>query len=541
MQQNIVTIEVPASLPEPAQDISVGNMYEHNATALKFVLDEALVSADYQYYLEFVTVSGVSRTEYLTPSEAGEILFSVPQAVTSQMTALCVLNIVQVSADGVTEQLICAQTVRLHFSPLENTEKSLCADYEFTINSLLAAIENDTFKGDKGDKGDAYILTDADKTEIASHVDEAFYGLPLQKQETLGGSGNLTGAAEHAAVQSLAASPQSAALEGVSSVMAAFGQNEIAWLLDSAQYTRFIVASGIYSSVELTLKPDTEYVFVKASSAPAVQTYAYLTVGGQQYWFCHKDYVSNNLAYFTFTTPQSGVCTLTATYVHFSQQAYASVLTGDWLGLGIYEKEKSLVLQTAFSTPIYRVDAQYADAYDFVSGALCRRTEKLHLTADMLSDTQVVPLTAGEKIAYRYVFTLPESAAKKAEGCASGLCSLFPTMEADIADDAAYAQYIEQTGQTEGVWFGGEGVCVVSETPPESLAASLTDNALEVLYAAAERTETLAEPQTLVLPTDTRSYIVEPASICVEIAYSADLSAVVNDFEARLRTLENKI
>ena len=46
MQQNIVTVEVPAALPEPAQDLLAGNMYEHNATVLEFVLDEALVSAN---------------------------------------------------------------------------------------------------------------------------------------------------------------------------------------------------------------------------------------------------------------------------------------------------------------------------------------------------------------------------------------------------------------------------------------------------------------------------------------------------------------
>lgn len=542
MQQNIVTVEVPASLPEPAQEISAGNMYEHNATALEFVLDETLVSADYKYYLEFVTLGGVSRTEYLTPDETGKILFSVPQAVTAQMTALCVLNIVQVSDDGVTEQLIKAQTVRLHFSPLENTEKQLCADYEFTINSLLAAIENDTFKGDKGDKGDAYILTDADKTEIASHVDEAFYGLPLQKQAALAGSGVVTGAAGNAEVHGLSVVPRDASLAGEACAMIAVGHNEIAWLLDSAQYGRFEQTTGSYCQITLTLEPNTEYVLLKADAKPSVVAYSYLQIGKSVYWFCHKEFAEQNKGYMEFTTSEDGLCVLVCTNLYISAALYETALNSDWRGLGIYKKADVLALQQSFDDPLYRLDADCTDAFDFIRGTCTRRTAKLRLSADMLTDSQPLQSgSAGEATAYRYTFTPPVSAPTKQEGYAGGLCALLPVMDADVTDAEGYAQYVEQTGQTGGVWFGGHGIVVLSTTPPDALAAYLSENTLEVLYAAVSRTQTLAEPRACTLPAQARQYVVAPDTVCATMNYRADLSAVVQDLESRLAALENTL
>lgn len=152
MKQNVIEIAVsPESAAE--QEAQAGVMYEHNATAVRFVIDEAYVQSGYRYYVEFVTVNGVSRTAYLTP-EAGKLEVSLPLEVTSQMTALCVLNIVQIAENGKTELLVKAARVRLYFSVLENTDKQIDADHAFSVNTLLEAIEKGTFKGDKGDRGE---------------------------------------------------------------------------------------------------------------------------------------------------------------------------------------------------------------------------------------------------------------------------------------------------------------------------------------------------------------------------------------------------
>lgn len=154
MKQNIVEIQVPEGLSEAPQETAGGVMYEHNATALRFLLDPVYISPEYRYYLEFVTVNGVNRTDYLTPDEENAIEFSIPADITSQMTALCCLNIVSVNEAGKTEQLIKSKSVNLYFSVFENTEKKLAADYAFSVNALLEAIQNGTFRGEKGDKGE---------------------------------------------------------------------------------------------------------------------------------------------------------------------------------------------------------------------------------------------------------------------------------------------------------------------------------------------------------------------------------------------------
>lgn len=541
MKQNIVEIQVPEGLSEAPQETAGGVMYEHNATALRFLLDPVYISPEYRYYLEFVTVNGVNRTDYLTPDEENAIEFSIPADITSQMTALCCLNIVAVNEAGKTEQLIKSKSVNLYFSVFENTEKKLAADYAFSVNALLEAIKNGTFKGDKGDKGDSYILTEADKTEIADTVDNAFYGLPLEKRETLVGKGTLPGAAEHAELKSLLVSPQEATVDGITDTLAVFGKNELEWVLRPEQYTQFTTLSNNYAYVDISLKPNTEYIFVRTPVGLSDNGHSYLLIGDKQYWFCHKTVLANSSSYFTFTTPENGICKLYSTYLYLSEANYKKILETDWQGIGIYEKSKCLRLQKSFSDPLYRVNDDYGDAYDFASGTHNRNTAKLRLTGDMLSEVEPLTLPAPAGNAYLYHFSLPASSAGKIAGCQDGLCNLLPVITGDLPTAETYAQYVEQTGQREGVWFGGEGIYVVSVTEPASLSAYLAENALEVLYAAVLRTQTEALWAQLVLPERQENYEISPANLSAEAEYGADLSAVVNDFESRLSKLENRM
>lgn len=542
MKQNIVEIQVPAGLPEAPEEARGGVMYEHNATALRFLLDPVYISPEYRYYLEFVTVNGVNRTDYLTPDEENAIEFSIPAEITSQMTALCCLNIVAVNEAGKTEQLIKSKSVNLYFSVFENTEKKLAGDYAFSVNALLEAIKNGTFKGDKGDKGDSYILTEADKTEIADTVDNAFYGLPLEKREMLAGKGTLPGAAEHAELKSLLVSPQEATLDGITDTLVMFGKNELEWLLRPEQYEQFeLQPPSLYASVDITLKPNTEYIFVRTPVGLSETGHSYLTVGENRYWFCHKTQSAVASSYFTFTAPEDGVCQLESTYLYSSEAAYAELLQTDWQGIGIYEKSKCLCFQKSFSDPLYRVNEDYGDTYDFVSGTLTRNTEKLRLTGDMLSEDGPITLPYPDGNAYLYHFSLPASSAGKISDCHDGLCNLLPVISGDLPNADTYAQYAEQTGQREGVWFGGEGIYVISVIEPASLTAYLAENALEVLYAAVLRTQTEALSAQQVLPEREEHYEVSPANLSAEAVYGADLSAVVSDFESRLSKVENRM
>lgn len=539
MKQNILEIPIPEIPEAEASEAQAGVMYEHNATALRFLLPEALCLPEYRYYAEFVTVSGVARTDYLEPNAEQEIFLPLPLEITAQMTALCVFQVVKIGENGKTEQKITAKTVRLYFSPLENTEKLLNADYAFSVNALLEAIRKNTFRGEKGEKGDAYILTQGDKAEIAAQIGEAFYGLPLRKRMTVRGQQVLSGASDGAAVSVLTVQPSEPTAEGIREVQIAVGENQLSALLRSEMYQSFPEKEGNYVGMPINLKPETEYILAKLSGDLSIYSHSYLKLGTSTYWFCHKTNANLNSKYRAFSTPSDGPYALYATYIYQSETAYQNTLDTDWAGLTLLEKENSVLLQKTFSVPLYAVSAQIGDSYDFVSGTLTRRTAKAQLTAAQLVREATVQL--GDS-AYRYRLDLPADAATRRYGCRDGCCAGLPTLSADIPDAAAYEAYKAETGVEEGVWFGAydTGIYIISKRNPEEFAAWLAVAAPEILYASVERTESDGG-SAVSLPHGENQICVSPHTICADLQFCADISAVANDLESRIARLENNI
>lgn len=538
MKQNILEIQVPVTPDLESTSVQAGIMYEHNATALRFVLPEELCLPEYRYYAEFVTVSGTARTAYLEPSEQREIQLPLPLEITAQMTALCVFQVVKIGENGKTEQKITAKTVRLYFSALENTEKLLDADHAFSVNTLLEAIRRNTFRGEKGEKGDAYILTPSDKTEIAAQVGEAFYGLPLKKRMTVRGAQILSGATDGASVSELTVQPSEPTADGIREIQIAIGENQLSALLNSELYQSFPEREGNYAVLPLNIKPNTEYILAKLCKDLSAYTHSYLKMGENTYWFCHKSNTNLNSKFYAFTTPSDGAYALYTTYIYLSQSAYQDTLDTDWAGLTLLERTNSVLLQKTFSVPLCAVSAQIGDSYDFISGTLIRRTAKAQLTAAQLVTEATVPLGNS---AYRYRLNLPDGAPVRRYGCSDGCCTGLPTLQSDIADASAYEAYAE-TGADEGIWFGSQdtGIYAVSKRNPEAFAAWLTETPLEILYASAERTE--SDGGTAVtLPHGQNQISVSPRALCADLQFSADISAVANDLESRVARLENNI
>lgn len=539
MKQNILEITVPEIPESETPQAQAGAMYEHNATALCFLLPESLCLPEYRYYAEFVTVSGTARTEYLEADANRRILLPLPLEITSQMTALCVLQAVKINAAGKTEQKITAKTVRLYFSPLQNTDKMLDADHAFSVNTLLEAIRQNTFKGDKGDKGDAYILTQSDKSEIAAKVDEAFYGLPLQKHMTVRGQQTLSGATDGAAVSNLCVRPTAPTMEGIYSIQVAVGKNMLSDVLNSALYSAFSPVEGNYTAIPLCLKPETEYILAKLTAGLTEYSHSYLKFDTRTVWFCHKSNLNLNTKYSVFTVPASGQCAIYTTYIYLSQNAYQQVLDTDWNGLAVMEKNNSVLLQKTFSEPLYAVSTEIGDIYDFVSGTLLRRTAKAQLSDAQLNSAATIQIGAS---VYRYKLTLPSEAVRRVQGCSDGCCAALPTLPADITDGAAWEAYKAKSGADGGIWFGAydDGIYVISERNPTDFTAWLEETPLEILYAAAERAES-GTGTAVVLPCGEKQICVSPNTLCADIRFNADISAVVNDFESRLQQLENNI
>ena len=545
MKQNLLQIAVTAA-PDTAEDtLSAGKMYEHNATALVFILDESLILPEYRYYAEFVTVSGTARTEYLTPDAQNQITVDLPVEVTSQMTALCVFSIVQIGDNGKTEQVIKAKTVRLYFSALENTDRLIDENHAFSVNQLLEAIQQNTFKGDKGDQGDSYVLTSADKAEIAETVNRSYFGLPMYK--TVRGTGvfPLPGAADAAAVRSVTVRP-CAGGEVLSDVYLCFGENLLSPILDSSKYYVF-PRQEAYGRISFTLKPNTAYVLAKRNDTLSKKCSSYVKSGNKTQYFCHTSTKDLNVQQLEFTTDATGTVELGSTGVGISQSNYQTILENEWEGIFLGEKSTSAVLRASFDTPLYTVSADYADCFDFCSGETVRNTVCLSLSADMLDTASVLTLTDGTHTVYRHRILLPTTS-QKAIAVTDGFCASYAVTETFITGNAAYKAYVTDTGNTECVFFGtaDNSIYVYSEKTQAEFAEMLTEAetagaSLTVLYGLAK-----ADTQTgmaVALPADLRLDTVQicPTNAAAYISYSANITGVFADLEARMQALENRI
>ncbi|MGN0560785.1 MAG: hypothetical protein ACI4K8_06995 [Candidatus Fimenecus sp.] len=542
MKQNLLQIAVTAATDTPEETLSAGKMYEHNATALVFTLEESLVLPEYRYYVEFVTVSGTARTAYLTPDENRQITVDLPVEITSQMTALCVFHIVQIAENGKTEQVIKAKTVRLYFSALENTDRLIDENHAFSVNQLLEAIRQNTFKGEKGDTGDAYVLTEEDRTDIAAKMQEDLYGLPLEMTFDMRGEASLGGAKQSTAVTALTVTAEDCSVSGVADIKVTVGKNEIAWLLSAEKYTVFPPAESNYTNLSLSLKPNTTYVLSKLSDQTAKYCYSALGVGSTANYFCHRSGASSNRKRIEFTTGDDGLATLRSTYVYMSEAFFRDALQSDWQGLTVTELSNSIILQQHFDTPLYAVSAAYADSFDFVSGTLTRRTAKVALDSSCLSSETPLSVQDGEKTAYRYLFSLPADSVSRICGAANGLCAQYPVMVYDVATDAAYKEYVAENGVTQGIFFGltDSTVCVLSEAAPADFSAQVTEAPIEIVYATAARTEALPATEVVLPVGDFKAYV-SPQTVCAHLSCKADISAAMCDLQARLTAIENKL
>lgn len=187
-----IIIEISPATRNENETVNGGVMFEHNAVQLIFKLDAAYADIAYRYYLTFDSVlGGKARTVYLVPDASGsQIHFPIPREMTGMLCAACWFHIVRVTENGETEQVIQPKQFTLQFTPAEDVDKELCENADFTINYLLQMIENGTFKGDKGDKGDSYVLTETDKSDIAAGIRTEYFGTPFAAEAS--GTGTFT-------------------------------------------------------------------------------------------------------------------------------------------------------------------------------------------------------------------------------------------------------------------------------------------------------------------------------------------------------------
>lgn len=155
MERKIISVDISPDTNDVIYEGKAGVMWEHNATEIVFNIDERY-TGDYKYYIEYRSILGTKvRTEYLAlDTSANTITYAVPVSMSSLRGVECYFNIVSVDADGNTVQVIKPRKFYLKFDYSPDTDNSIAKVNDFSINALLEAIHNGTFKGDKGDRGE---------------------------------------------------------------------------------------------------------------------------------------------------------------------------------------------------------------------------------------------------------------------------------------------------------------------------------------------------------------------------------------------------
>ncbi len=546
MNEKIIELEVKPDSPDETVEAAGGTMFEHNATALSFCLSPEYCLPEYKYYLEFVTVHGVLRTEYLIPNEAHKIIFSIPQEVTSQMTALAVLNIVAFDAAGKTKQLIKSQKVRLYFCNLENTDKTLCENYAFSVNQLLEAIQNGTFKGEKGDKGENYVLTAADKQEITDKTSYAAFGLPFWTQNQQHKKMNVSDITEEVQFRALSVMPQKAG-ETVEDVKLTFGQNILEPILDSKKYSTFQDVQNNYAFLHFTLEPNTRYVLSRTYGKLFGNCTSMIKSGEYSECFCHSKEANINIEKLSFVTPKTGEVLLKSTAIYSSERSYQKVLENEWAGLTLTKEDSSCELRKHFEVPLCAVDETYKDSYDFVSGLCTRKTASVSLQQSMLQEAETA-LSDGVHTVYLYTFALPLDAPEKAAGLCNGLSESYKVIEQPLPDGAELTAYIAAGGQTEGVFVGtsDQTIWLYSEKAKPEFLEELAqrehaNTPVRILYCRQSEEKTKETPLLMPFNFVPEELHISPLNVECKAIYTANLSRKAVQLEARIAALENRM
>ncbi len=172
MEKRIISIDIsPESGNEPCE--KAGIMWEHNATQLQFHISPSYIG-DYRYYIEYRSVLGTKvRTEYLElNTENNTVTYDVSVTMSSLKGVECYFNIVKFDEDGNTIQVIKPKKFGLTFDFSPDTDNFLAKVNDFSVNALLEAIRQGTFKGEKGDRGEKGEI--GDKGEQGDGVNSLF-------------------------------------------------------------------------------------------------------------------------------------------------------------------------------------------------------------------------------------------------------------------------------------------------------------------------------------------------------------------------------
>lgn len=548
MNEKIIELEVKPERPGETTEAAGGTMFEHNATVLSFCLSPEYCLPEYKYYLEFVTVHGILRTDYLVPNEAHKIIFSIPQEVTSQMTALAVLNIAAFDANGNTTQLIKSKTVRLYFSNLENVDKTLCENYAFSVNQLLEAIKNGTFKGEKGEQGEqgeTYSLVSEDYQKISDLIAKKDFGLPLYTKAKIVRKAFLKQITNEPSLHMLMVYP-GVINKPLKDVKVTFGTNSLEHAFVQTSYRQFKPGENGYSDLNIYVRPNEEYTLSTRNAENSTIT--------AQLFYKNKAYPISKAAEPIVAQEQAisiGEESTALFQVKLPKDPadYQKACETEWEGITLTSNASTRILKQTFSEPLYFLDEHYVDTFDFLSGMLTRRTAKLVLQEEMIADAPDYTLKNGSETLYGYNIFFPPNMPTKAYEIYVGSCNHLPIVPNYMWTDDQLLEAIQNGDNVEGICIDtwDNVVAIYSKKSSAELKAFLREastqnDPVEVIYPREfETEEIIAVPQPNYLPPRIRSMCVAPYDVVAEVEYTIDLSKKHRELEERLSALENRM
>ncbi len=548
MNEKIIELEVKPGSPDETVEAAGGTMFEHNATALSFCLSPEYCLPEYKYYLEFVTVHGILRTAYLLPNETHKIIFSIPQEVTSQMTALAVLNIVAFDVAGKTKQLIKSQTVRLYFCNLENADKTLCENYAFSVNQLLEAIQKGTFKGEKGEQGPmgkTYTLLPTDKQEIADLVNKEHFGLPLYVKNTGTGQFLLPKITPVSSIRSLLISP-AVPDHPVTLAKIVLGKNYLDAILIPEAHV-LLRPNGGGADLNLGRLPEETYrVTTLQQKAGSVTTF----LEYKNYRFKVSSHEENGWLDIApescFSIDSDDPCNLSLSRM-LTEEEFKEALTTVWDGLTLTEKDQSFVLRQAFPMSLYYLNEMYKDSFDFLSGKMVKNTATVVITPEMIPDQPFFTVTDGNQTIYGYMIRFPKNSPRKRVVPQIGYCNMLTVVPTWLRHDEDLIRAVENGEPIEGICIGTKAPYVMlhSKKTAAEVKAMVQElskiQPLEVVYPTSPHEEIIAPPQTVQLLQNIEDINVSPHFVEAEIEYAADISEKTSELESRIAELENRM
>ncbi len=423
MERKTISIDVtPETLSEEYIE-QAGTMWEHNATNIVFNIDDRYIGDNYRYYIEYRSLIGTKdRTDFLTLSNK-KISYAIPSAMTSMRSVECHFNIITVDTNGNTLQVIKPIKFCLDFNFAADTDNSIVKENDFTVNSLLEAIRNGAFKGEKGDTGESYILTENDKVEVAEKISEDVYGLPYKREFHGQGIKKLVGVSDNGKISTLkmmspvpdfsnVSESSPVVPEGMEYGKAYFGENLLEHLLTPDAYKEYYHDSNVYTSnyfvTPIFAKPNTEYVLVRLNKKINNIYSGVKTKEGTMTFFAYVDNEVQQRDHYVFTTGESGIFYIISTQVGLANFIYENILKTTFAGIGVYEASALLTAAFQTNTPMISLSDDNADIADISNGKVIRNVVSYELPTSFEED-KIATYTGAGKTVYRYRLSITEA------------------------------------------------------------------------------------------------------------------------------------